>query len=431
MQNPITPAPPARSFFYGWLIVAVATLAMMVTNGLAVGGLPVFFKPLLTDLGITDRSVIARAGMITFLISGGLAPVVGNLIGRVNLRALMTLGCVFLGAGLALYSRATKPTDIYLAHMLLGLCLCCASLIPNTVLVSNWFNRLRGVAMGIVITGTSLGTMLIPKLAVPLIERYNWRFAMLALSGLAWFVLIPALWLVVRVHPQEVGQERDGAAPTSAPAKETVHADAKTPIELPGMTLGQALHTPLFYLFSLCAALLFYAILAVVQQLTLYLQSPRLGMTLAAAGTIQTTLGGASIVGKLAFGWLSDRLPKAWVHLACCAVLCLAASFLLNLTAPLAFPFALAFGFGYGGAFVLVQLMVAECFGLREQGRILGIILIVETVGGGLGIFLTGALAQAAGDYAFGFRVVFAATVVALLAALPLIRLMPKRAEVA
>lgn len=428
MQNSITPAPPARSFFYGWLIVAVATLAMMVTNGLAVGGLPVFFKPLLTDLGITDRSVIARAGMITFLISGGLAPVVGNLIGRVNLRALMTLGCVFLGVGLALYSRATKPTDIYLAHMLLGLCLCCASLIPNTVLVSNWFNRLRGVAMGIVITGTSLGTMLIPKLAVPLIERYDWRFALLVLSGLAWFVLIPALWLVVRVHPQEVGQERDGAPPNPAPANE---ASAKQPLELPGMTLGQTLRTPLFYLFSICAAMLFYAILAVVQQLTLYLQSPRLGMTLAAAGTIQATLGAASIGGKLVFGWLSDRFPKAWVNLACCAVLCLAASLLLNLTAALAFPFALAFGFGYGGAFVLVQLMVAECFGLRELGRILGIILIVETVGGGLGIFLTGALAQAAGDYAFGFRVVFAATVVALLAALPLIRLMPKRAEVA
>jgi hypothetical protein len=72
--------------FYGWLIVAVSTLAMLITNSLAVGGLPVFFKPLMTDLGITDRSVLATAA-ITFLISGGFSPIVGDLIGRVNLTA--------------------------------------------------------------------------------------------------------------------------------------------------------------------------------------------------------------------------------------------------------------------------------------------------------------------------------------------------------
>jgi hypothetical protein len=123
MQNTITPAPPKTPFFYGWLIVAVATLAMLVTNGLAVGGLPVFFKPLLTDLGITDRSVIGTATAVTFLISGGLSPVVGNLIGRLNLRVLMTIGCIFLGLGLFIYSRANGPKQIFVAHMLMGLAL--------------------------------------------------------------------------------------------------------------------------------------------------------------------------------------------------------------------------------------------------------------------------------------------------------------------
>jgi sugar phosphate permease len=414
-------------FFYGWLIVAVSTLAMLVTNGLAVGGLPVFFKPLLTDLGITDRAVIGTATAFTFLIAGGIAPVVGHLIGRFNLRALMTAGCVLLGTGLFVYARAAGTGQIYAAHVLLGLGLCFAGLLTNTVLVSNWFRRKRGVAMGIVITGTSLGAMLIPQLARPLIEKYDWRFAMLAVSGLVWFILLPAIWLVVRVHPRELGLEPDGTA-ADAPVESQPNV---APAQLPGLTLGEALRTPLFYVFSLCAAMLFYAILAVVQQLNLYLQSPRIGMSLSAAANIQSTMGAASIAGKLIFGWLSDRFPKVRVNMVCCGTLCLAGALLLSLTPASAFPFALAFGFGYGGAFVLVQLMVAECFGLRELGRILGVITIVETIGGALGNYLTGRLAQAAGDYSAGFVAVFGATLIAFLAALLLLRLAPRRAQAA
>lgn len=424
MQNTLTTPPPKTPFFYGWLIVSVATLAMLVTNGLAVGGLPVFYQPLLTDLGITDRSVIGTATAVTFLISGGLSPVAGNLIGRINLRVLMTFGCVALGLGLFVYARANGPKQIFVAHMIMGLALSFAGLIPNTVLVSNWFRRMRGVAMGIVITGTSLGAMSIPQLAAPLIQKYGWRYAMLAVSMLIWFILIPAIWLVVRVHPRQKGVLPDGAlaAETSLNTAASVG-----PLQLPGLTLGEAMRTPMFYVFSICAATLFYSILAVVQQLTLYLRSPRIGMTLIEAANIQSTMGAASILGKLIFGWLSDRFPKVWVNMFCCGLLCLAGALLLSLTAASAFPFALAFGFGYGGAFVLVQLMVAECFGLRELGRILGVILIVETIGGALGNYLTGQLAQAAGDYSAGFVAVFGASVIAFVAALLLIKLVPRR----
>ncbi|MBI1761631.1 MAG: MFS transporter [Acidobacteria bacterium] len=413
-------------FFYGWLIVAVSTLAMLVTNGLAIGGLPVFFKPLLTDLGITDRSVIGTATMLTFLISGGLSSLSGNLLGRVNLRGLMSFGCVAMGIGLFIYSRAHNPTQIYLAHILLGLGLSFSALIPNTWLISNWFKRQRGSALGLVVMGTSLGGILIPQLARPLIEKYNWRVAMLAVSMLIWFVLLPAIWLIVQVHPRELGLEPDGAAPGTNDSATVAPTDV--PANLPGLTLGEALRTPMFYVFSLCAATAFYSILAVVQQLNLFLQSPRVGLSLTATANIQSTMGAASIVGKLGFGWLSDRFPKVWINLICCGVLCLAGTLLLSLTAASAYPFALAFGFGYGGAFVLVQLMVAECFGLRELGRILGVITVVETVGGALGNFLTGKLAQAAGDYSAGFTAVFGASVIAFVAALLLVKLVPKRA---
>ncbi len=304
-----------RGIFYGWWIVAVSTLAMMITNGLSIGGLPVFFKPILTDLKISDPSVIGGAAALTFVISGLLAPLVGSLIGKVNLRALMSVGCVWLGIGLLVYSQATAPKHLYIAHCFLGLTLCFASLIPNTVLVSNWFRRQRGMAMGMMITGTSLGGALIPQIARPLIENYGWRTAMLAVSTIVWVVLLPAIWLVVRIHPQEKGLHPDGDSETTVTGQTAQTA-------LTGMTLGEALRTPMFYIFSLCAALLFYSILATVQQLNLYLQSPQIGMTLGAAAGIQSAMAVASIGGKFFFGWLSDRVSKTWVNAMCCVLLC-------------------------------------------------------------------------------------------------------------
>ncbi|MCA1481657.1 MFS transporter, partial [Bradyrhizobium sp. NBAIM08] len=132
-----------------------------------------------------------------------------------------------------------------------------------------------------------------------------------------------------------------------------------------------------------------------VQQLNLYLQSPAIGMTLGASAGIQSTMAVASIGGKFFFGWLSDRVSKTWVNVMCCVLLCGAAVLLLNLSPGLALAFAIPFGLGYGGAFVLVQLLVAECFGLKHLGRILGVVTVVETLGGALGNFLTGKLAKA------------------------------------
>ncbi len=401
-------------FFYGWLIVAVATLAMLVTNGLSIGGLPVFFKPLLTDLAATgavkpgDRSVTAFASGITFWTAGLAVLLVGWLVNRVKLRVLMAIGCVLLGSALIVYSRAMGPGHVYFAHFLFGLTLAFAGLMVNTVLVSNWFRRMRGTAMGIVVTGTSLGSVIIPKVAEPLITGYGWRTAMLAVSAIIWLVLLPAVLLVVRDFPHERGLAQDGDAGT---------ADIKSGMAvLPGLTLREAMRTSAFWIFALCAAMLFYAILVVVQQFILYLQSPLVGMTLKEATNAQAAMGLASIFGKLFFGWLCDRIPRPRAFLICCAWLFAATLVLVSLTPGVVYLFLVPFGIGYGGSFAVIQVFAVERFGLREAGKILGAITVVETLGGGTGLILTGILAGKYG-YAVAFYGVIIAAGVALLAA--------------
>src|SRR5204863_9074604 len=116
-------------------------------------------------------------------------------------KPLMLVGCVLLGGGLVLHSQAATAEMVYLARFLMGASLGFIGVAPCVVLVSNWFDTGRGTALGIVLTGTSLGGFLIPLFAAPMIANYGWRNAMLAVSALIWLVLLPAIMFLVRERP--------------------------------------------------------------------------------------------------------------------------------------------------------------------------------------------------------------------------------------
>ena len=114
---------------YGWIIVGVSTFALIVSNGLSIGGIPVFYKPIQEELlrlgavtSATADRVTGDAASLTFLLAGIFSLIAGQLLRWFSIRLLMAAGCVFLGSGLALYSFATQPWHVYLCHSLLGLC---------------------------------------------------------------------------------------------------------------------------------------------------------------------------------------------------------------------------------------------------------------------------------------------------------------------
>ena len=405
-----------KGFFYGWVIVGVSTLALVVSNGLSIGGIPVFYKPMLASLiengsvaADKAQSIIGTAAALTFLTAGIFSPVAGFLVQKFKSRTMMIVGCGILGAGMALYSRATSPTVVYLSHILLGISLGFVGILVNTVLVSNWFRRKRGIALGIVLTGTSIGGVLIPLVATPLIANFGWRSAMLAVSLIVWLILLPAVIFLVKNRPSEISVGTDGDAMTD-------ETDAQRQSNLTGLTLREAIKTSRFWIFSLCAALIFYPIFVPSQQFILYLQTDRIGLTAQQAGYAQAALFTTSICGKFLFGFLSDKFPPTRVILICCTTMFLATLVLLSLNAGNAFLFLIPFGLGYGGTFVLLQLLTAEYFGLKEFGKILGAITVIETIGGAAGTIITSRIADAAGgDYTQAFFGVIITTGLALL----------------
>ena len=404
-------------FFYGWVIVAISVLALIVSNGLSIGGIPVFYKFVQNDLVNSGtvapdkiQSVYGIGSALTFLLAGFFAPVAGFLLQKLSARAMMIIGCFILGAGLVIYSRANSPATVYLAHVFLGTSLGFVGVLVNTVLVSNWFRRRRGTALGIILTGTSFGGVLIPLVSTPLIQNYGWRTAMLLISSVIWVILLPAVFFLVKNRPADIGLAPDGDASNADFGMRS--AESKTEDQRPktedryleGLTLGQALKTPIFWVFSLCAALIFYAIFVVTQQLNLYLQGTRIGFSPQQASFVQSLLFALSVLGKFLFGWLADRFPATRVMLLSAATMFLSTLAFLYFNDKTVYLFAVLFGLNYGGTFVLLQLLVADYFGLREYGKILGAVTVIETIGGALGTFLTGKIADAdGGDYTEAF----------------------------
>lgn len=399
-------------FFYGWTIVAVSTVALLVSNGLSIVGIPVFYKFIQADLiasGAVAReniqSVYGIAPAFTTLLAGFFAPVAGYLLYKLDSRKMMMIGCVILGGGLALYSQSTSAAMVFASHALLGISLGFVGVLVNTVLISNWFTRRRGLALGIVLTGTSFGGAVIPQISTPLIERYGWRIAMLLVSLVIWLILLPAVIFLVKNRPADVGALADGDE--IEPDASVQPADSNTH----GMTLGEALRTPLFWIFSICAALLFYAIFAVSQQLNLYLQGPSIGFSPSQAAGVQSLLFLLSIAGKFIYGFLADKFATSRVMLVSASTMFLSTLVFLYFDSNTVYLFAILFGLNYGGTFVLLQLLVADYFGTKEYGKILGAVTVIETIGGAAGTIITGRIADAnGGDFAVAFLWLIAIT---------------------
>lgn len=405
MDQPI-PA-QSRERPYRWTILIVCTIGLVISNGLAIGGIPVFYSPLYVDFttaGIIpedgSQGFIANGAIITFLMSGVFSFVGGWLIRIAGIRKLMVFGAVCLGAAYVIHSQAESVRAVYFSRFLMGASLGFVGVTPSVVLVSNWFESRRGTALGILLTGTSIGGFVMPPIFAAAINAFGWRAAMLLVSSVVWAVLLPLIVFAVREPAEPVFRDRPGGE---------------------GMMLGEAIRTGRFWIFAVCAALVFYTIFVTTQQFILYLQTPKIGLSLMVASAWQSLLFALSVTGKSAAGFLSDRYSSRAVAAWSTAMMFASTMFLLLAGAP--FVFLILYGLGYGATFVLLQRLAAEYFGRRDYGRILGLITMIEIFGGAIGGYMTGYLAdRSGGDYSTAFHLMVAVTFVAFVCMLGLDR---------
>jgi len=400
--------------FYGWWgIVLPAFLVIWITNALTLAGMSVFDAKLLAELGVA-RGPLRFGDTIQLLVSGLLAPVGGWLADRYGVRPVMIGGIACLVAGLYGYSTIDSLAGLYLMRALMGAALAGAGLVICVTIVSRWFVARRGLALGLMLSGTSLGNALIPQLNAALIDEHGWReaFTIICLIPL---LLVPLVLFVIKEWPDRVGLQANGAATASA---------GVDPALIGGYEFSAALRTANFWLIGVAAFCTFYGILGVTANLFLHVSDLGFGPVEAARAYFPVFIMG--LVGKITAGALCDLLPRKVVFGGCLGLMLAGAALLVTLDADLLVPALYLFGLGWGGNYTMLQGLVADVFGARSIGRILGGITVLDATGGALGPWLTGALFDVSGTYQLSFAVV-AVLITASLVAVMLVRL-PTRA---
>jgi MFS family permease len=400
--------------FYGWYV------AMACGVGLACGiacvvtyTFSIFLGPLRQEFGWSQTDVFL--GLTISVITVALAaPVLGTLIDRVGPRRMILSSIVLQALMIASFSQQTEALWTFYARFVLQTILALGTThVAFTRVIALWFDRKRGLALGLALAGLGVGGFIWPPYVQWLIEAFGWRMAYVALAGTIFVVSFPVIALVVRNTPQSMGLQPDGD-----PTPPVGTAPAGLP---PGLTVAEALRSGTFWTMLVAFLLIGLSITSVQLSLVPLLVSR--GVTPMLAATALSTVALALIFGRVAAGWLMDRFFAPRVAIAflagpIVAILLLAA----GATGPLAFVAGLLTGLAAGAEVDVTAFLTSRYFGLRYFSSIYAWYYGAYSLGAGLGPFLTAGAVERLGGYT---GVLYAHAVLLAISALLLARLGP------
>ena len=404
-------------FFYGYIVVAFACLILTITQG-TYYSFGVFFKPLSEDFGWT-RAMTSGAFSLMVVLHGFLYIFTGRLNDTKGPRFVLTVTGFFLGLGYILLSQINALWQLYLFYGVVVAVGISGGYIPLLSTASRWFVKRRGLMTGIVAAGTGFGTLLVPPIANWLISEYDWRTSYLVV-GIVSIVVIVLAAQFLRRDPSQVGQLPYGQE------EEKANGINPTPI---GLSLREAIRTKPFWLFALAMASFGVSLFVVMVHTVPHVTD--LGFSAAKAASILAIIGASGIVGRVSFGGLSDRLGNKRTFIICFVLV--AITLILLMVAKelwVFYLFAAVFGLAYGGWATVMAPLVADLFGLRSHGVILGSATFGATIGGAIGPVMAGRIFDVTGSYQLAFIICIIVSGIGLVAALLLKPASPKTATV-
>ncbi len=402
--------------FYGWIIVAVGALAGAATMGV-VQIFSIFLPSLEQDLG-AGRATLSLAFSLHMLTLGATSILTGALADRYGTRRLVAGGGILFGVGLLLSARSRSAWHLAVAFGVVAALGMGALTGPLQYLTARWFDRRKGLALGLLLAGAGLGTMVISPLAEALIRWQGWRMAFVVL-GLAAAVLILATCRLLVESPERYGLVPDGAI---------VAGSADGPAAAPSTwTSATAARTPAFWMllgtFYLCCGShsgpLVHAAAHAVD----------VGVSPGWAAGMLSVFGGSSFAGRIGLGVVADRIGGRLTLAGSLALQAILVASLGMLHHPWALmAFALLFGVAYGGVFAQYPVILREYFGAARVGAIYGAAVFLGTLGMASGPYLAALIHDVTGTYRVPFWVGGTMAAVAMFLALGLRRPTPPAA---
>lgn len=402
--------------FYGYWIVVVAFFCAFIFSGCGFYTFSLFVKPLQEQLG-WSRGTIMAAFTVLFVVYGVASPFIGRLMDRYGARRVMFIGALIMGLGFIILSQLNALWNLYIGWAVVGIGMSAVGAVPATGLVSNWFKRRRGTAIGIMSTGIGAGGFAVaPVLGSYLIPVFDWRTSFVVLAVIVWVVIIPLALFVVKTRPSDMGLYPDGM---EAPANPEVNRTL--PLTAEGLSLKMALATPALWLIGISYLTSMFAEVGVIQN-----QVPHLDDIGFPVATAASALGGValgSLVGKFFFGWLCDRIPAKYAWGIGLSLQLSSIVLFMNVEAasPLSLLWLYAVLMGVGGAggwLPTMSMVTSTTFGLASYGAIFGIVTLFQAVGTATGPLMAGYMYDALHSYHQAFIIFIALCAVAAAAIL-------------
>lgn len=398
-----------------WLAFVLLTVGSMVT--VTFGVLSV---PLMAEFGPSRMTLMLPMSVIA-VVMALLGPVLGPLMDRISLRLTVIAGGILLSAGYVALSYVTEFWQVMVVYgLFMGPSQLSVGNLAMTILVSRWFSAMRGRAMGIALTGVSVGGFVFPLLAQFLLEMFDWRTALRVFAVILGIIVVPCVLLMID-RPSDVGLHPDGAE------TEPEHGDAEG-LAAAGLSNRQILTDPTFWILALILSVFFSAMRGVITNIAALATDE--GVDASYVAYLFSVYSIAGVVAKLSYAAIADRAnPKTLLFVtmlgACAAFVSL--TFAERGFATIAAG-ALMIGL-FGGALLPMQgYLVPRIFGREVVGRVSGLL--------GLALFafntasppLFGLIHDITGHYDAVFITYFAMTVGTMLL-LPFMRVDPLPAD--
>ncbi len=377
-----------KKIYYGWVIVAACSLSMAISYGI-IYSYSVFFKPIAAQFN-WDRATVASIYSLAMIFRGAVTVPIGWLADRYGPAKIFGFCGVMITAGLVLTSRVSELWQFYTTYaIILPVGLCGAYTIGSAV-TSRWFVTKRGMALGIVAAGSGFGTLLLVPLSQHLINIFDWSGAYAIIGSVAGGVTIATALLLKSAPPQETSSL--GKTENSTHARKSVSGMRE-------MILSREmlLVIAIFGLINFCIQMVMVHLVNFATDIGI--------SSLQAAGYLGI-IGVISIAGRLIMGGMADRIGT-YHSLVVCGVLLLVSLIVLFFnTTPVGFLiFAVLFGFAYGGEIPQLPMLIADIFGVRAMGSLMGIAIFISMFGAALGPWVGGKVYDLTRNYHYAFAI--------------------------
>jgi MFS family permease len=370
-------------------ILVTAFMSLFAIVGFAYYGLPFFYDFMTKEFG-WSRAVVTSGNAVGKLLVGPLFGFfAGYLIDRYGPRKLMMSGALMAGVALIGLAFSNSLGMFYTFCIFNALGYVFGGPLPCQVIVSRWFDNNRGKAMGIAYLGIGVGGALAPLISAGLEKNHGWHIALMSLVILVILIAFPFAFFIKDSQKERIEMAKN---------------EAFVPIK-------DILKNPNFYLLSIGSLLSIGAVGGISQHLKYYLRD--ISFTQAEASHIMSIVLISSLGGRVLMGFLADLISRKYVMLM--LFIFVAASIPILLMPEFSgriYIFAIIFGIGLGGNYMIIPLMAGDLFGIKALGRTMGIILVADGIAEAVFPMLVGALYGSTKSYVSGFIILITATLI-------------------